>query len=99
MGRLIDADALIEELKMQCSDCMDCKERSIGGIVKGAINDCIKIIAKQHTAYKMDKVVEELACNSRFIDDINEHNVKCVSCVIGQKTEIEIVRKGGVEHG
>ena len=43
------------------------------------------------------KVVAELACNSRFIDDINEHNIKCISCVIGQKTAIDIVRKGGVE--
>ena len=45
----------------------------------------------------IEKVVAELACNSRFIDDINEHNIKCISCVIGQKTAINIVKRGGVE--
>ena len=48
------------------------------------------------TAYDIEKVVAELACNSRFIDDINEHNIKCISCVIGQKTAIDIVKAGGV---
>lgn len=51
----------------------------------------------QPTAYDIEKVVAELACNSRFIDDINEHNIKCISCVVGQKIAIDIVRKGGVE--
>ena len=45
----------------------------------------------------IEKVVAELACNSRFIDDINEHNIKCISCVVGQKTAIDIVRKGDAE--
>ena len=49
------------------------------------------------TAYDVEKVVEELDCNSRFIDDINEHNIKCISCVVGQKTAIDIVRRGGID--
>lgn len=64
----------------------------------GAPYECvIQLLDKEPTAYNVDNVVKELACNSRFIDDINEHNIKCISCVIGQKTAIEIVRKGGVE--
>lgn len=82
--RLIDADTLIKYLQ-------DNHYASI-------LEMCMKpIINNQPTAYDVDKVVEELACNSRFIDDINEHNIKCISCVIGQKTAIDIVRKGGVE--
>lgn len=56
-----------------------------------------ELVADLPTAYDVDKVVEELACNSRFIDDINEHNIKCISCVVGQKIAIDIVRKGGTE--
>lgn len=82
--RLIDADTLIKYLQ-------DNHYSSI-------LEMCMKpIINNQPTAYDVDKVVEELACNSRFIDDINEHNIKCISCVVGQKIAIDIVRKGGVE--
>ena len=56
-----------------------------------------KLVYNQPTAFDTERVVEQLSCNSRFIDDINEHNIKCISCVIGQKTAIDIVKKGGVE--
>ena len=59
-------------------------------------NMVIGAIKDMPTAYDISKVVAELSCNSRFIDDINEHNIKCISCVIGQKTAIDIIRKGGV---
>ena len=62
-----------------------------------SIDEILEMIDEQPTAYGIEKVVEEVACNSRFIDDINEHNIKCISCVIGQKTAIDIVKKGGVE--
>jgi hypothetical protein len=87
--RLIDADLLKQNCK--CT---------------GGFNDnfmCVdlitlaEVIDNQPTAFDTEKVVEQLACNSRFIDDINEHNIKCISCVIGQKTAIDIVKKGGVE--
>ena len=57
----------------------------------------INLIESLPIAFDTEKVIEQLACNSRFIDDINEHNIKCISCVIGQKTAIDIVKKGGVE--
>ena len=82
--RLIDADVLINKIR---------------GIVPGSqdVDFIIGLIENQPTAFDTEKVIEQLACNSRFIDDINEHNVKCISCVIGQKTAIDIVKKGGVE--
>ena len=85
--RLIDADELVKFLK-GCT-------MSNGTLIN--TNIMLSVIDKMPTAYDVEKVVEELACNSRFIDDINEHNIKCISCVIGQKTAIDIVRKGGVE--
>jgi len=62
-------------------------------------SDVLDMIEQLQDDLKDDvkKVVEELACNSRFIDDINEHNVKCISCVIGQKTAIDIVKRGGMK--
>ena len=65
--------------------------------VEGNQAERIKTELEKIVAFDKEKVVEQLACNSRFIDDINEHNVKCISCVIGQKTAIDIVKKGGVE--
>jgi hypothetical protein len=59
------------------------------------IIDCVM---NQKIAYDVKNVVAELACNSRFIDDINEHNIKCISCVIGQKKAIDIVKRGGVDE-
>lgn len=71
----------------------------IRGIVPGSqdVDFIIGLIENQPTAFDTEKVIEQLSCNSRFIDDINEHNIKCISCVIGQKTAIDIVKKGGVE--
>lgn len=100
MGRLIDADKLNTEF----AEILTALKGGMGkeSITREEFAEAIKILKgcvdEQPTAYNVDKVVEELACNSRFIDDINEHNVKCISCVIGQKTAIEIVKKGGVEH-
>jgi len=88
MSRLIDADKLIDYFYYGEGD-----KPIIDGIADRKI---IEIIREQPTAYDVEKVAAELACNSRFIDNINEHNIKCISCVIGQKTAIDIVRKGGV---
>ena len=88
MGDLISRKAVIELLKKNVS-------ADIEEVVVTDKN--IKIIESMPCAYDVEKVVAELACNSRFIDDINEHNIKCISCVVGQKTAIDIVKKGGVE--
>lgn len=88
MSRLIDADALIEAIRQHMVKINSLFEEE---------KTVVEIIEEQPTAFDTEKVVEQLACNSRFVDDINEHNIKCISCVIGQKTAIDIVKKGGVE--
>lgn len=83
--RLIDADVLIKDISKR-------------PYIDNGLREIFEtIIDEQPTAFDKEKVAEQLACNSRFIDDINEHNIKCISCVIGQKTAIDIVKKGGVE--
>jgi hypothetical protein len=84
--RLIDADALISAINQSTCNWAE-------HLWKQVVCD---VINNQPTAFDTEKVVEQLDCNSRFIDDINEHNIKCISCVIGQKTAIDIVKKGGV---
>lgn len=88
MSRLIDADDLLQEFE---------KENVAHNSDIWHITGIKAFIENQPTAFDTEKVVEQLSCNSRFIDDINEHNIKCISCVIGQKTAIDIVKKGGVE--
>ena len=88
MSRLIDADALLQEFE---------KENVTRNSDIWHITGIKSFIENAPTAFDTERVVEQLSCNSRFIDDINEHNIKCISCVIGQKTAIDIVKKGGVE--
>lgn len=88
MSRLIDADALLQEFETE-NVARNSDIWHITGIKA--------FIENAPTAFDTERVVEQLSCNSRFIDDINEHNIKCISCVIGQKTAIDIVKKGGVE--
>ena len=84
MSRLIDADDFQKFLKALCK-------------AGAPYEEVIQLLDNQPIAFDTEKVVEQLVCNSRFVDDINEHNIKCISCVIGQKTAIDIVKKGGVE--
>ena len=94
--RLIDADALIEEIDNQMKELQkDGNDDLARGVTLFIAEKMKSFIKAQPTAYDVEKVVEELSCNSRFIEDINEHNIKCISCVIGQKTAIDIVKKGG----
>ena len=93
--RLIDADLLKKNIAkwLNGSDPQETVMVKLDDISVSVIME----IEEQPTAFDTEKVVEQLASNSRFVDDINEHNVKCISCVIGQKTAIDIVKKGGVE--
>ena len=93
--RLVDADDFSRVLHDYFKDCIEHKRNEIDVVDCNA--DIQHFLEQQPTAYNVDAVVAELASNSRFIDDTNEHNIKCISCVIGQKTAIDIVRKGGVE--
>lgn len=94
MSDLISRRALLKKLESMTNDN---SEYIRNNSHQFTYKELAYIICNQPTAYDTEKVVEELACNSRFIDDINEHNIKCISCVIGQKTAIDIVRKGGAE--
>lgn len=95
MGRLVDADALLEHIKkLECHAENKKYEQGLNDFLQCYLP---QIIDNQPTAYDVEKVIEDLSSNSRFIDDINEHNIKCISCVIGQKTAIDIVKAGGVE--
>lgn len=93
--RLIDADLFKKNIAkwLNGSDPQETVMVKLDDILVSVIME----IEEQPTAFDTEKVVEQLACNSRFVDDINEHNIKCISCVIGQKTAIDIVKKGGVE--
>ena len=86
--RLIDAE------KCPCIVCEDTRNAHCTYEHRSCEKFCNWL---NNNAFDTEKVVEQLSCNSRFIDDINEHNIKCISCVIGQKTAIDIVKKGGVE--
>ena len=91
--RLIDADALMEHIKkLECHAENKKYEQGLNDFLQCYLP---QIIDNQPTAYDVEKVAEELSSNSRFVEDINEHNIKCISCVIGQKTAINIVKKGG----
>lgn len=92
MSDLISRSALLDEMDKRYNKKKDIVPNNLAEGFMQMEN----LIKEQPTAYDTEKVVENLASNSRFIDDINEHNIKCISCVIGQKTAIDIVRKGGV---
>lgn len=95
-GDLISRSELLKELESNKLQPTKDTDGFIDGWCEG-FNTVVDMIRNQPTAFDTEKVVEQLVCNSRFVDDINEHNIKCISCVIGQKTAIDIVKKGGVE--
>lgn len=65
--------------------------------VRAVIQDCIKAVEEQPTAYDVDKVVEQLKNEKEFWSDANAHNKE-----IGKQKErsykhaIEIVKGGGM---
>ena len=89
--RLIDADALIEE--MNTSQKQPTSDENIEGYCEGW-NDLADIINSQPTAYDVDAVVEELQ---------KAESVKCYGSrnsgnyMIPLADAIEIVKAGGVK--
>lgn len=102
MGRLIDADALIEKIKA------DILERH--SIIEGKFNNGVRdytdsvvmqqliftlnVLRDAPTAYDVDKVVEELGvscCENRFCVD-------CFDCYFEQAIHksIDVIKRGGV---
>lgn len=82
MGRLIDADALYNAIKVQDIEFM--QQADIMEILKS-------IIDEQPTAYDLEKVMEELERLEYFADKYNTSKQGIVNMAI------EVVRKGGVE--
>ena len=96
MGRLIDADVLIEELKLK-------SENTMNDIEHRALNRAINTVKRQPIAYDVEKVVEELESKKeKYYKDFelatDTLDIMCygnMSNVYGHA--IEIVRKGGAE--
>ena len=97
MGRLIDADALIDKLK---------RTSAFGCVRNAADKNVFEIIEEQPTAYDVEKVVAELEaekekiakedyCRTKhYVENDCEHK-DCFKCCAEHL--IDIVRKGGVE--
>ena len=83
MGRMIDADALIDKLK---------RTSAFGCVRNAADKNVFEIIDEQPTAYDVEKVVAELenAVESYCSD---YHGVDYIE----PERAIEIVKRGGVE--
>lgn len=92
MGRLIDADALIEEIKnasQRYCDCKDCDGK--GQIIR--VSEVIDIVKNEvPTAYDVENVVKKLIIIKR--DYVSEYDYDKANVM---KKAIEIVRKGDVE--
>lgn len=87
MGRLIDADALIEEMK---------KEQESGKYDENTIivSDCfIRILNGQPTAYDVEKVVAELEDKKIIYFD----GLKSEGTNIRVNEAIDIVKRGGID--
>lgn len=102
MSRLIDADKLIEELKIKTVS----KDAHIISIANAVVN----LVNNQPTAFDMEKVVEQLEEKTDFLKDCTkygnedaEQQEKSYSTMmmyeIADLVEdlIDIVKKGGVE--
>lgn len=96
--RLIDADKLILHLNdfmLQQSpiDIQDIESINVSAVIQ----DCIKAIENQPTAYDVDKVIEEIEEWTARINVINDNSGKVGQVdVIGSNKAIKIVEGGGV---
>ena len=89
MGRLIDADALIELLRSNMSN--DIQDQII-------TENNINLIESMPTAFVIEKVVAELEKATQYVDLSNpsspiRHEVKAIH----PRVAIEIVRRGGAK--
>lgn len=95
MGRLIDADALIEELKtLQVSVTgLRAGKGILAEYAKQYRESILRVIDEQPTAYDVEKVVQELNEESSMFHSMFGYSV----CSIRLGKAKDIVRKGGVE--
>lgn len=90
MGRLIDADAFLQNL-INCD------------IGRKSLEKVIEFVKEQPTAYDPDKVVEQLeklkslVPVNRVLDDIVNDKPKELGMLIAYEKAIEIVKGGGVD--
>lgn len=98
MSRLIDAEALIEVLQTKPEYLIKTPQgfEAIVDLIGNHHKKVIEVIEQQPTAYDVDKVVEELEKGAYTTTD-----TVCGGLfeAIRLSSAIEIVRKGGVEHG
>ena len=96
MGRLIDADALIEVLKAEKKQD---RSRAYGehecDLIAGTIAMCIDTVKTIPTAYDVEKVVAELEEMEEKAIKVKNVTVSSYACGMMHKA-IDIVRKGGV---
>ena len=92
MGRLIDADKLIEELYLNAYACTN---DEVNKILHKQLESNIEVINNQPTAYDIDKVVEQLEEKSSTFEawfTVREHKWNLT------KEAIEIVKAGGIDE-
>lgn len=84
MSRLIDADALKQDLRK-------CQINSL--IAHNEEKNVFDVINEQPTAYNVEKVVEDLQKVSTIIEQ-NENSIKCA---IEENMAVHIVKRGGLK--
>lgn len=95
MGRLIDADALIEEINKATFtkdvNIMNANDNGpqLNGFYKGYTEAMVRL---QPTAYNVEKVAEDLQKASMIIEQ-NENSIKCA---IEENMAVHIVKRGGL---
>ena len=91
MSRLIDADALLQQVSCEANFLPCGKEATEIALEKW--------IKSQPTAYDVEKVVEELdSAENYYYDDVLDEECDLIMVKsVRQDVAIDIVRKGGVE--
>ena len=92
--RLIDADELI--LHLNDYALQEAPFRGESADTYNAIENCIKAVEEQPTAYDVDKVVEELVCENCESCSFLEKCAGSICCVECHNKVIEIVQQCGV---
>ena len=108
MGRLIDADALIEEIKslQVFVTGLRAGKGILAEYAKQYRKSLLRIIDEQPTAYDVENVVAELeereeACKKCYVEEMLTGNCSSASVYCGEKNAyniaVMIVKRGGVE--
>lgn len=94
--RLIDADALKQDLRNRLKDNKSMESVAIEGAI-------VSLIDRQPTAYDVDKVVEKLEAKKihRFHEAGGRSNYKSLAhgYIQANQDAIDIVKRGGIDEG